>query len=317
MSMNINAVGGFDPTALYKSLFKKVDSNGDGSIDKTEFESAVSSMAAGQTSDSQSTDTLFSKLDTDGNGTVSENEMMASLKAMSEQRRAHMPPPPDRNGTVPNFQKMSQDLLSSLDTSGNGSIDKSEFSAGLSALSGTNSTDSTDADKLFSKLDTNGDGSVDQSELATGLQNMRPPMPPPQGDAATSNVSSSTGSANGSSVTDIQNRLFSDLVDSLKSSSDDSADSSTSSVDQSSKATAENNLFSDLVKSLKSSDDSENDLFSELIKSLKSSSGSSDDQISSMLNDLISNLQYGSSYSSQGGSSYSLSSSQSLLSMLA
>jgi Ca2+-binding EF-hand superfamily protein len=282
MSMNINAVGNLDPTALYKSLFKKVDSSGDGSIDKTEFESAVSSMAAGQTSDSQSTDTLFSKVDTDGNGTVSEDEMMASLKAMGEQRRANMPPPPDRSGTGPDFQKMSQDLLSSLDTSGDGSIDKSEFSAGLSALSGTDSTDSTDADKLFSKLDTNGDGSVDQSELATGLQNMRPPMPPPQGDAATSNDGSSTGSANGSTVTDIQNRLFSDLVDSLKSS-----------------------------------DDSENDLFSELVKSLKSSSGSSDDQISSMLSDLLSNLQYGSSYSNQGSLSYSLSSSQSLLSMLA
>jgi Ca2+-binding EF-hand superfamily protein len=266
MSMNINAVGGYDPTALYEIILKKVDSNGDGGIDKTEFKSAVSSMAAGGTSDSQSTDTMFSKLDTDGNGTVSKDEMMVALKAMGEQRRANMPPPPDRNGTGPDFQRMSQDLLSTLDTSGDGSIDKSEFSAGLSALSGTDSTNSTDADALFKKLDTNGDGSVDQSELATGLQNMRPPMP--QSD------------------------------------------------DQSSKATAENRLFSDLIKSLKSSDDSENDL-SKLIKSLKSSSGSSDDQISSMFNDLISNLQYGSSYSNQGSSSYSLSSSQSLLSMLA
>ena len=317
MSMNINAVGRFDPTALYESLFKKVDSSGDGSIDKTEFESAVSSMAADQTTDSQSTDTMFSKLDTDGNGTISKDEMMTALKAMGEQRRANMPPPPGQNGMKPDFQKMSQDLLSSLDTSGDGSIDKSEFSAGLSALSGTDSTNTTDADAMFTKLDTNGDGSVDQSELATGLQNMRPPMPPHQGDVATSNVSSSTGGANGSSVTDVQSRLFSDLVDSLKSSSDDTANSSTNSVDQSSKATAENRLFSDLVKSLKSSDDSENDLFSELIKSLKSSSGSSDEQISSMFNDLISNLQYSSSYSNQGSLSYSLSSSQSLLSMLA
>jgi Ca2+-binding EF-hand superfamily protein len=315
--MNINAVGRFDPTALYESFFKKVDSSGDGSIDKTEFESAVSSMAADQTTDSQSTDTMFSKLDTDGNGTISKDEMMTALKAMGEQRRANMPPPPGQNGMKPDFHKMSQDLLSNLDTSGDGSIDKSEFSAGLSALSGTNGTDSTDADAMFSKLDTNGDGSIDQSELAAGLKNMRPPMPPNQGDVATSNVSSSTGGANGSSVTDVQSRLFSDLVDSLKSSSDDTADSSTNSVDQSSKATAENRLFSDLVKSLKSSDDSENDLFSELIKSLKSSSGSSDDQISSMFNDLISNLKYSSSYSNQGSLSYSLSSSQSLLSMLA
>jgi Ca2+-binding EF-hand superfamily protein len=266
MSMNINAVGHLDPTELFKSLYKKVDSSGDGSIDKTEFESAISSMASDQTADSQSIDEMFSKLDTDSNSTVSEDEMMAALKAMGEQRRANMPPPPQagQNGTGPDFQKMSQDLLSSLDTSGDGGIDKSEFSAGVSALSGTDSTDSTNSEAMFTKLDTNGDGSIDQPELSAGLQNMRPPKPPHQGNGASSNVSSSTDDTTDSSVVDIQSRLFSDFVDSLKSSS-----------------------------------------------------GSSDDQISSMFSDLISNLQYGSGYSNKGSLSYSLSSTQSLMSMLA
>jgi len=46
MSSTIGNIGSYDTTALYESLFKKIDSNNDGGIDETEFESALSTMAS-------------------------------------------------------------------------------------------------------------------------------------------------------------------------------------------------------------------------------------------------------------------------------
>jgi Ca2+-binding EF-hand superfamily protein len=309
MSISLSNISGYDPTSLYKSLFNKVDSNSDGGIDKSEFESAVSSMAKNKNISTDEADAMFSKLDADGNGTVSENEMMTALKTAGEQRQANMPPPPppDRNGNGPDFSKMAKDLMTSLDTGGDGSIDKSEFTAALSAGQSSNSTN---ADTLFSKLDTNGDGKVDEAELTEALKNMKPPMPH-EGQSADASINS----VSGGSATTGTDRLLSDLVNSLASNSDktNTAGSTNSS--------AQNSLFSDLISSLNSSSSSssdlDNDLFSQLVQSLKSSTGSSDDQISTMFNDLLDYMKTSSLYSQSGSLSYGATSTQSLMSVMA
>jgi len=89
---SINVSSAPDMTALYQTLFKKVDTDNSGGINKTEFRTAVSSMTGKDTS-SDEIDAMFTKLDTSGDGTVDDSEMMAALKAMGEQRRAMMPPP--------------------------------------------------------------------------------------------------------------------------------------------------------------------------------------------------------------------------------
>ena len=250
MSTCIGSIGGQDMASLWEKLFKKIDSNNDSSISKTEFESAVSSLDKNQNSSTDQADTLFAKIDANGDGTLDKSEMMAALKNAGEQRRAHMPPPPDQNGQGPDPTQMAQDLLASLDTSGDGTIDKTEFGAGVSSSQNSGATDS---DALFSKIDTNGDGKVDQSELTTGLKSMRPPMPPPDGTNSGVNSTASADSASG------QTTLFADLIKSLNSS------------DQS-----ESDLFSDTTKSLNTSsgstsDDKISSLFSSLISDLQKS----------------------------------------------
>jgi Ca2+-binding EF-hand superfamily protein len=98
----MNSINGFsapDMTALYQTLFKKVDIDGSGGIDKTEFQTAVSTMT-GKDASSDEIDAMFAKLDTSGDGTVDDSEMIAALKAMGEQRRAMMPPsPPPMDGS--------------------------------------------------------------------------------------------------------------------------------------------------------------------------------------------------------------------------
>jgi Ca2+-binding EF-hand superfamily protein len=319
MGMSIGRMGGADIAALWENLFKKVDTDSSGGVSKTEFTSAISSMASNQNVTSDEADAMFSKLDTDSNGTVSKDEMMATLKAAGEQMRAHMPPPPPRDGKAggPDFAKMSQDLLKSLDTSGDGSLDKTEFSAALSALSNGQSTAATDADTIFSKLDTNRDGKVDASELAAALKNMGPPAPPAVGDNTGSNASSQANGVSDTSEADGLNRLFSDLVASLNGSGSTAASTASGSSE-----TQESDLFSYLVNSLKSSDSSASDsnkadMFAQLIKSLQSSDKSNDDQLSALFSSLVTDLGNSAQYSNLGSASYSLSASQTLLSMYA
>ena len=63
-------------TSLSSQLFAKLDANGDGTISKTEFESAFGSNA-----DTTKVDALFAKLDSNGDGSVSQTELDDSLKS--------------------------------------------------------------------------------------------------------------------------------------------------------------------------------------------------------------------------------------------
>jgi len=109
----------------------------------------------------------------------------------------------------PDFEKMAQELLSSLDTDKSGSIDKAEFSAAAQALASSSTssttTDSSSSTDIFSTLDTNSDGSMSTEELVASLKNMKPPegkgnmpppppggMPPPSDSSSTSESSSSS-----------------------------------------------------------------------------------------------------------------------------
>jgi hypothetical protein len=55
-------------------LLSKLDTDGDGQISKTEFESALGSAGV----DTSSADALFNKLDADGNGSISQSELSAA-----------------------------------------------------------------------------------------------------------------------------------------------------------------------------------------------------------------------------------------------
>ena len=77
-----------------EDIFKKMDTNGDGSVSQQEFESAFVSISqkGGQAADSTSTadlkakaDAIYKKMDSNGDGQVSETEFSAAAKANAAQ----------------------------------------------------------------------------------------------------------------------------------------------------------------------------------------------------------------------------------------
>ena len=74
--MSINSVStgsGFDRDKMAQAMFKKLDTNGDGKIDKSELQSATKSGKG------PSADELMSKADTNGDGSISLDELKSSM----------------------------------------------------------------------------------------------------------------------------------------------------------------------------------------------------------------------------------------------
>lgn len=82
----VNAISGngYDVTSIWQNLFNKIDTNGDGSIDKTEMESIVSKSGL-------SVEDIFSKLDTDQDGVIGKNDFEEALSKLRAQH-PHGPP---------------------------------------------------------------------------------------------------------------------------------------------------------------------------------------------------------------------------------
>ncbi len=98
--------GGTDPAGRLSAegIFKKTDANGDGSLDKTEFENGrPHDMTVAQA------DELYSRLDANSDNAISESEFTANRPG----RHNGPPPPPDSTGgTDGSTNSSSSDVLS-------------------------------------------------------------------------------------------------------------------------------------------------------------------------------------------------------------
>jgi Ca2+-binding EF-hand superfamily protein len=74
-----------NPSDALQDLFSQIDGNGDGSIDKSEFESA---LGAGGTN-LAAADDVFSKLDSNGDGSVSLDELKSALQGAGHHSHHH------------------------------------------------------------------------------------------------------------------------------------------------------------------------------------------------------------------------------------
>lgn len=188
---SISSVGGAsgawpDPgaaraAAMKERMFAKVDSDGSGSVDKTEMQTLVDRIGEKTGRSVGNADELLTKMDSNSDGSLSSDELYAGMKSL-------LPPP---SSTVNFAQQCSQDsaaaadeLFATIDTDGDGSISKAELSTAVAAkedgprpakgapppggapavASSASGTGSTTIDPL----DTNEDGVVSAQERMAG-----------------------------------------------------------------------------------------------------------------------------------------------------
>jgi hypothetical protein len=121
-------------TSLSSQLFSLLDSNGDGQISKSEFETAL-----GQNGNTTKADQLFAKLDSNGDGSVSQSELSQALQSRGGHHHHHHQ---EASGTAPTAAD-----LGGLGSSGTASAgDNSATDLGGSASTGNSSQQVTNAD---------------------------------------------------------------------------------------------------------------------------------------------------------------------------
>jgi Ca2+-binding EF-hand superfamily protein len=162
--------GGFSPSAIkqfQQNLFSQIDTNGDGSVSKTELEQAVTKAGGG----TQAADALYAVLDPNNSGGFSEQQLAQVLpgSGFSDQMQAQMigyqaQGWPGATSAQPGGQ-LAQNLFSQIDSNGDGSISKTELEQAVTKAGGTKAA----ADALYAKLDPNGTGSVSEQQFAQVL----------------------------------------------------------------------------------------------------------------------------------------------------
>jgi hypothetical protein len=92
-----------DSSQLQTQLLEKVDSSGDGAIDKSELTSFMDYVSSKTSTEAGDVDAMFEAMDTDGNGSISSDELSENgdvlLDSLRGQLSAMAPPsPPDPEG---------------------------------------------------------------------------------------------------------------------------------------------------------------------------------------------------------------------------
>lgn len=193
--------GAPDPTKMQEKLFSKADTNGDGAIDKTELTTLMESTGTDQ---SVSADDLFSQMDADGDGQITQQEAKDTASQLLEDLRSQfmqagmggmggMPPPPPGGGGPGGMDE--EEMFTSIDTDGDGSISKTELSAFFESAPAGNGQ-ALSVDDIFSQDDGDSDGLISKDEFLSAMEARKSerqgPPPPPQDSASSSESDSGT-----------------------------------------------------------------------------------------------------------------------------
>ncbi len=118
----VSSSSGFDVSKMASQFFKKTDTNGDGSVDKTEFTKSLTDKGISEEDAAKK----FDSIDKNKTGKISESDIEADMKSMQDSKKG--------------------DGTSTEKASGTGG-------KGASSASGSSSTS-----KTYDKADTNKDG---------------------------------------------------------------------------------------------------------------------------------------------------------------
>jgi Ca2+-binding EF-hand superfamily protein len=150
-----------DPEEAAQRLFEKLDTSGQGYIEKSDLASVLE-----QKSDGTDLDELFTQIDTDGDGKVTEQELTTSFVTLDEQindlfsqmrmkeAMGGMPPPPPEGVEGENDVGFTEEeLMAQLDEIGDSDPQRSTLIENILAN--------------FDEADTDGDGRVSHQEAMT------------------------------------------------------------------------------------------------------------------------------------------------------
>ncbi|PPK66924.1 EF hand domain-containing protein [Methylobacter tundripaludum] len=154
-----------DPSKMAEDLFSKLDTKGQGYIEKSDLEAALGNVSqSGGSSSSSVADEMFSKLDGDGDGKVTKEEMSATIQKIASELdgpaprarmqggQGGMPPPPPSGGAQgagsTDSASSSSESSDPADANGDGTVTIEESLAyeASQASSGTDTASTSDAD---------------------------------------------------------------------------------------------------------------------------------------------------------------------------
>jgi hypothetical protein len=158
-----------------QSLFSQLDTDGDGSISKTEFENALSQSGV----DTSSADALFSKLDQNGDGSVSQSELSSAAHRGHGHGHHHMEA---------------------------GASDGAKGGGGQGGLSSL--LDSTSADGASTQTENNSDGSTTTTITYADGSTVSMTTPAAQQDGGTSGGGTDGQTAGGSGSSNMLEQLI-------------------------------------------------------------------------------------------------------------
>jgi len=157
-----------DPSKMAEDLFSKLDTKGQGYIEKSDLESALSKTSQSNSSNSSSVaDDMFAKLDNDGDGKVTKEEMSATIQKIAaeldgpaprmrmQNGQGGMPPPPPPQESTSTDSASSTQTGDPADTNGDGTVSTEEALAYETAqnlsTADTSSSSSSSTDAQFMK----------------------------------------------------------------------------------------------------------------------------------------------------------------------
>jgi len=191
----------WDPTKAASNLFAKIDTSGQGYIDKSELQAAFDKISSDGQGSASDVDDFFSAVDTDNDGKITQQELTSSFQQVADALNAQFDSSrvarASSDGTPP-AQPSVDDIFSSLDTKNQGYLDKDELQAALNQTSGSTDANAQTVDQIFQALDTDGDNQISKSELSAAFDNAA--ASPATQDASASASAGSTQAASAQSA---------------------------------------------------------------------------------------------------------------------